>query len=45
VHWTRRKHVRRARGAASGTVSLKRFEVLRVVPARPPAPGDIDSRI
>jgi predicted ribosome quality control (RQC) complex YloA/Tae2 family protein len=35
VHWTRRKHVRRARGAAPGTVLLKRFETLRVRPAVP----------
>lgn len=35
VVWTRRKNVRRVRGAAPGTVSLKRFETLRVRPAIP----------
>ena len=39
VHWTRRKHVRRARGGASGQVTLKRFETLRVRPA-PPSDSD-----
>jgi len=38
VQWTRRKNVRRARGAAPGTVLVKRFEVLRV------RPGPIDPR-
>lgn len=33
VQWTRRKHVRRARGAPPGTVLVKRSEVLRVRPA------------
>ena len=32
VRWTRRKYVRRARGAPPGTVVLKRFETLRVRP-------------
>ena len=32
VRWTRRKYVRRARGAPPGTVLLKRFETLRVRP-------------
>ena len=32
VQWTRRKNVRRARGAAPGTVLVKRFEVVRVSP-------------
>ncbi|HJQ98261.1 MAG TPA: NFACT RNA binding domain-containing protein, partial [Candidatus Polarisedimenticolaceae bacterium] len=32
VQWTRRKNVRRARGAAPGTVLVKRFEVVRVRP-------------
>jgi predicted ribosome quality control (RQC) complex YloA/Tae2 family protein len=36
VHWTRRKHVRRLRGAPPGTVTLKRFETVRVRPAPPP---------
>jgi len=35
VHWTRRKHVRRARGAPPGTVIVKRSETVRVRP-RPP---------
>jgi predicted ribosome quality control (RQC) complex YloA/Tae2 family protein len=35
VHWTRRKHVRRARGGAPGRVTLKQFQTLRVR-ARPP---------
>jgi predicted ribosome quality control (RQC) complex YloA/Tae2 family protein len=35
VHWTTRKNVRRARGASSGTVTLKRFETVRVRPALP----------
>lgn len=35
VHWTRRKLVRRARGGASGQVTLKRFETVRVRPAPP----------
>jgi predicted ribosome quality control (RQC) complex YloA/Tae2 family protein len=33
VHWTRRKNVRRARKAGAGTVTLKRFETVRVKPA------------
>jgi predicted ribosome quality control (RQC) complex YloA/Tae2 family protein len=32
VQWTRRKYVRRPRGAAPGTVVLKRFETIRVRP-------------
>jgi predicted ribosome quality control (RQC) complex YloA/Tae2 family protein len=41
VQWTRRKYVRRPRGAAAGTVLLKRFETIRVRPGPPPAPeGD-----
>ena len=36
VQWTRRKYVRRPRGAAPGTVLLKRFETVRVRPAPPP---------
>lgn len=32
VRWTRRRFVRRARGAPPGTVLLKRFETLRVRP-------------
>jgi predicted ribosome quality control (RQC) complex YloA/Tae2 family protein len=39
VQWTRRKFVRRVRGAPGGTVVVKRFEILRVKPA-PPEPGD-----
>jgi predicted ribosome quality control (RQC) complex YloA/Tae2 family protein len=35
VQWTRRKYVRRPRGAPPGTVVLKRFETLRVRPALP----------
>lgn len=35
VQWTRCKNVRRARGAPPGTVLLKRFETVRVRPARP----------
>jgi predicted ribosome quality control (RQC) complex YloA/Tae2 family protein len=36
VHWTRRKYVRRIRGAPAGTVKLKRFEIVRVRPEAPP---------
>jgi predicted ribosome quality control (RQC) complex YloA/Tae2 family protein len=36
VQWTRRKHVRRVRGAPPGTVTLKRFETIRVRPTPPP---------
>ena len=36
VHWTRRKHVRKARHAPPGTVLLKRFETVRVRPGLPP---------
>jgi predicted ribosome quality control (RQC) complex YloA/Tae2 family protein len=36
VQWTRRKYVRRPRGATHGTVLLKRFETIRVRPGRPP---------
>lgn len=35
VQWTRRKYVRRPRGAAVGTVTIKRFETVRVRPALP----------
>jgi len=35
VHWTRRKYVRRVRGAPTGTVTLKRFSILRVRPKAP----------
>ncbi len=35
VQWTRRKHVRRVRGAPAGTVTVKRFETVRVRPAPP----------
>lgn len=35
VNWTRRKYVRRPRGAALGTVVLKRFETIRVRPGLP----------
>ena len=39
VQWTRRKHVRRAKGGASGMVVLKRFETIRVR-ATPPSDPD-----
>jgi len=35
VQWTLRKNVRKPRGAAPGTVTLKRFETLRVKPRLP----------
>ena len=35
VQWTRRKNVKKPRGAAMGTVVLKRFETLRVRPCLP----------
>jgi hypothetical protein len=35
VQWTRRKNVRRLRGAPPGTVQVKRFETVRVRPTRP----------
>jgi predicted ribosome quality control (RQC) complex YloA/Tae2 family protein len=35
VHWTRCKYVRKVRGAAPGTVRLKRFEIVRVRPRQP----------
>jgi predicted ribosome quality control (RQC) complex YloA/Tae2 family protein len=35
VQWTRRKFVRRRRGAPAGTVVLKKFDVLRIRPATP----------
>ena len=35
VQWTRRKHVRRLRGAPPGTVVVKRSETIRVRPAPP----------
>lgn len=40
VVWARRKHVRRKRGAPPGTVTLKRFETLRVRPALPAGGGE-----
>jgi predicted ribosome quality control (RQC) complex YloA/Tae2 family protein len=40
VQWTRRKYVRRPRGAAAGSVLLKRFETVRVRPGRPPTVED-----
>ena len=40
VQWTRRKYVRRLRGAPPGTVTVKRFETVRVRPGLPGgAPG------
>jgi predicted ribosome quality control (RQC) complex YloA/Tae2 family protein len=39
VQWTRRKYVRRPRGAKAGAVLIKRFETVRVKPALPPS-GD-----
>jgi predicted ribosome quality control (RQC) complex YloA/Tae2 family protein len=36
VQWTRRKYVRRIRGAPPGTVRVKRSETVRVKPRRPP---------
>jgi predicted ribosome quality control (RQC) complex YloA/Tae2 family protein len=36
VQWTRRKNVRRVRGAPRGTVTVKRFETIRVRPASAP---------
>jgi predicted ribosome quality control (RQC) complex YloA/Tae2 family protein len=39
VHWTRRKHVRRARGGTSGMVVVKRFETIRVRPQPPKEHG------
>ena len=46
VQWTRRKNVRRARGAPAGTVLVKRFQIVRVRPTAPQALGDnrIDPR-
>ncbi len=35
VQWTRRKYVRRPRGAKAGAVIIKRFETVRVKPGRP----------
>ena len=35
VQWTRRRNVRRARGAAPGTVLVKRSETVRVRPLPP----------
>lgn len=35
VQWTRRKYVRKLRGAPAGTVKLKRFETIRVRPELP----------
>ncbi len=40
VRWTRRKNVRKTRGAPAGVVALKRFETIRVRPA--PVSGDDD---
>jgi predicted ribosome quality control (RQC) complex YloA/Tae2 family protein len=37
VQWTRRKYVRRPRGARAGAVLLKRFETVRVKPGLPPS--------
>lgn len=42
VQWTRRKYVRRPRGAAPGTVVLKRFETIRVRPGLPPSAENQD---
>jgi len=39
VQWTRRKYVRKIRGAAPGTVRLKKFETVRI---RPHLPADLD---
>jgi predicted ribosome quality control (RQC) complex YloA/Tae2 family protein len=39
VQWTRRRFVRRRRGAGPGTVVVKRHELLRVRPALPPESG------
>lgn len=39
IQWTRRKYIRRARGAPGGTVLVKRFETLRVRPV-PPEEGE-----
>jgi predicted ribosome quality control (RQC) complex YloA/Tae2 family protein len=35
VQWTRRKYVRRPRGAPPGTVIIKKFETIRVRPRLP----------
>ncbi|MCP3979551.1 MAG: DUF814 domain-containing protein [bacterium] len=35
VQWTRRRYVRKARGASPGTVILKRYETIRVEPRLP----------
>lgn len=40
VQWTRRKNVRRLRGAAPGTVTVKRHESVRVRPAVPAGSED-----
>jgi predicted ribosome quality control (RQC) complex YloA/Tae2 family protein len=37
VQWTRRKYVRKVRGAPAGTVRVKRSETIRVRPRRPGA--------
>ncbi len=37
VQWTRRKYVRKVRGAPPGTVTVKRFETVRVRPRQPAA--------
>ncbi len=39
VQWTRRKYVRRLRGAPAGTVVLKKFQVVRVRPQAPAEEG------
>jgi predicted ribosome quality control (RQC) complex YloA/Tae2 family protein len=40
VQWTRRKYVRRIRGAARGRVRIKRFETVRVRPGLPAGQGE-----
>jgi predicted ribosome quality control (RQC) complex YloA/Tae2 family protein len=35
VQWTRRKYVRKPRGAKPGTVILKKFQTIRVCPRLP----------
>lgn len=37
VQWTRRKYVRKQRGAPAGTVRVKRFDTVRVRPRLPEA--------
>lgn len=43
VQWTRKKYVRKIRGAPPGTVTVKRFETVRVRPGLPPDPIDASS--